>query len=113
MQESTDHHGSPYSSCLTIGKHGLKRLERALTSVLIVVQISTPLLVIDWDSYFVPPANAVLYSPDTKVPRTGELALRRAIPANPNMKAIQESLEDISYLLRIPQRNHMEPWREM
>ncbi|PWZ37368.1 Peptidyl-prolyl cis-trans isomerase CYP37, chloroplastic [Zea mays] len=43
-------------------------------------------------------------SPDTKVPRTGELALRRAIPANPNMKAIQESLEDISYLLRIPQR---------
>lgn len=51
-----------------------------------------------------PPALAVLFSPDTKVPRTGELALRRAIPANANMKAIQESLEDISYLLRIPQR---------
>lgn len=34
-------------------------------------------------------ANAVLYSPDTKVPRTGELALRRAIPANSSMKAIQ------------------------
>lgn len=32
---------------------------------------------------------AVLYSPDTKVPRTGELALRRAIPANTSMKAIQ------------------------
>jgi len=42
------------------------------------------------------PASAVLYSPDTKVPRTGELALRRAIPANPNMKAIQVYL-----LLRI------------
>lgn len=38
------------------------------------------------------------------MPRTGELALRRAIPANPKMKTVQESLEDISYLLRIPQR---------
>ncbi|KAL1325492.1 hypothetical protein AAHE18_13G164300 [Arachis hypogaea] len=47
---------------------------------------------------------AILYSPDTKVPRTGEVALRRAIPANANMKSIQDSLEDISYLLRIPQR---------
>ncbi|KAK2408487.1 Cyclophilin peptidyl-prolyl cis-trans isomerase family protein [Trifolium repens] len=51
-----------------------------------------------------PSAEAILYSPDTKVPRTGEVALRRAIPANANMKAIQETLEDISYLLRIPQR---------
>lgn len=50
-------------------------------------------------------ANAVLYSPDTKVlPRSGEFALRRAIPANAKMKSIQDSLEDISYLLRIPQR---------
>ena len=49
-------------------------------------------------------AEAVLYSPDTKVPRTGEVALRKAIPANANMKAIQDTLEDISYLLRIPQR---------
>lgn len=38
------------------------------------------------------PADAVLYSPDTSLPRTGELALRRAIPANPNMKAIQVRL---------------------
>ncbi|KAL5061757.1 hypothetical protein RYX36_023494 [Vicia faba] len=51
-----------------------------------------------------PAAMAILYSPDTKVPRTGEVALRRAIPANSNMKSIQETLEDISYLLRIPQR---------
>ncbi|PKI31325.1 hypothetical protein CRG98_048284 [Punica granatum] len=40
----------------------------------------------------------------SKIPRTGELALRRAIPANTNMKAIQATLEDLSYLLRIPQR---------
>ncbi|KAK1582863.1 hypothetical protein Q3G72_018979 [Acer saccharum] len=52
-----------------------------------------------------PPAKAVLYSPDTKVPRTEELALRKAIPANTNMKAIQASLEDIH------RENLMEPWR--
>lgn len=51
------------------------------------------------------PAEAVLYSPDTKVPRSAEVALRRAIPAvNTAMKKMQESLEDIFYLLRIPQR---------
>lgn len=50
-------------------------------------------------------AEAVLYSPDTKVPRSAEVALRRAIPAvNTSMKKMQESLEDIFYLLRIPQR---------
>ncbi|OEL25980.1 Peptidyl-prolyl cis-trans isomerase CYP37, chloroplastic [Dichanthelium oligosanthes] len=68
-------------------------LRSAAAALAIAAQISISL-----------PADAVLYSPDTKIPRTGELALRRAIPANPNMKIIQESLEDISYLLRIPQR---------
>lgn len=53
-------------------------LRSAAAAVAIAAQISVSL-----------PADAVLYSPDTKVPRTGELALRRAIPANPNMKAIQ------------------------
>ncbi|GAB2277890.1 cytochrome P450 monooxygenase 37 [Dionaea muscipula] len=86
-------------------KDGVKRLESAVAAILIVVvQITYPLPHFGWNEFFVPPAKAVLYSPDTKVPRTGELALRRAIPANTNMKAIQESLEDISYLLRIPQR---------
>ncbi|KAL5197843.1 hypothetical protein ABZP36_001355 [Zizania latifolia] len=68
-------------------------LKGAVAALACIAQISMSL-----------PANAILYSPDTNVPRTGELALRRAIPANPNMKTIQESLEDISYLLRIPQR---------
>ncbi|KAJ6833449.1 peptidyl-prolyl cis-trans isomerase CYP37, chloroplastic isoform X1 [Iris pallida] len=72
-----------------------------VAALLIFAQTFSSLLL---PSFPPPPALAVLYSPDTKVPRTGELALRRAIPANPNMKAIQESLEDISYLLRIPQR---------
>lgn len=39
-----------------------------------------------------PAAMAILYSPDTKVPRTGEVALRKAIPANADMKAIQVAL---------------------
>jgi hypothetical protein len=35
-------------------------------------------------------AEAVLYSPDTKVPRSADVALRRAIPAvNPSVKKIQ------------------------
>ncbi|XP_068644470.1 peptidyl-prolyl cis-trans isomerase CYP37, chloroplastic [Aristolochia californica] len=81
-----------------------KKVESAITLILIAVQISSPIPVCNWSTGFISPAGAVLYSPDTKVPRTGELALRRAIPANTSMKAVQESLEDISYLLRIPQR---------
>ncbi|XP_021288048.1 peptidyl-prolyl cis-trans isomerase CYP37, chloroplastic [Herrania umbratica] len=81
-----------------------KKLESLVAVILILAQISSPLPLGGWDFWSVLPANAVLYSPETKIPRTGELALRRAIPANTNMKAIQASLEDISYLLRIPQR---------
>jgi hypothetical protein len=44
-----------------------------------------------------PSAEAILYSPDTKVPRTGEVALRRAIPANANMKAIQVAIYNYYY----------------
>ncbi|RZC09066.1 peptidyl-prolyl cis-trans isomerase CYP37, chloroplastic-like [Glycine soja] len=88
----------------------LKRIMKRLRSVAVVpiviasVQISA--LVAPLVDYVASPgaAEAVLYSPDTKVPRTGEVALRKAIPANANMKAIQDTLEDISYLLRIPQR---------
>ncbi|XP_052207517.1 peptidyl-prolyl cis-trans isomerase CYP37, chloroplastic isoform X2 [Diospyros lotus] len=85
---------------------GTKRLESIVAAILVFVQIASPLPLglAAWSSWSISPAEAVLYSPDTKVPRTGELALRRAIPANSNMKAIQDSLEDISYLLRIPQR---------
>ncbi|KAK4775309.1 hypothetical protein SAY86_010244 [Trapa natans] len=81
-----------------------KKLEGLIASVLIFGQIASPIPIVGLESLPAPPANAILYSPDTKVPRTGELALRRAIPANTNMKAIQATLEDISYLLRIPQR---------
>ncbi|KAL9236389.1 hypothetical protein vseg_011067 [Gypsophila vaccaria] len=104
MQESTEHHCTPSAAHPSLMKNGLKRLEVTLAAILLAVQISSPVPYFDGDTYAVPPAEAVLYSPDTKVPRTGELALRRAIPANPTMKSIQESLEDISYLLRIPQR---------
>ncbi|XP_059662615.1 peptidyl-prolyl cis-trans isomerase CYP37, chloroplastic [Cornus florida] len=82
----------------------MKRLESSISVILIFVQITSPLPLVGWNSWSISPAKAVLYSPDTKVPRTGELALRKAIPANANMKTIQDSLEDISYLLRIPQR---------
>ncbi|KAH9627346.1 hypothetical protein KSS87_020301 [Heliosperma pusillum] len=80
-QESTDQQCSPFASYSTTVKHGLKRLQVTLAAVLLAVQIASPLPYFDGDTYSVPPAEAVLYSPDTK-----------------------ESLEDISYLLRIPQR---------
>ena len=39
------------------------------------------------------------------LPRTPDVALRRALPAlNADTRAIQERLEDIGFLLRIPQR---------
>ncbi|CAI0439051.1 unnamed protein product, partial [Linum tenue] len=81
-----------------------KNLEGLIAAVLMFVQTSSPLPYFGWEPFPISPANAVLYLPDTKVRRTGELALRKAIPANANMKAIQDSLEDISYLLRTPQR---------
>ncbi|CAN0826410.1 Peptidyl-prolyl cis-trans isomerase CYP37, chloroplastic [Linum grandiflorum] len=94
-----------FSAGIPASEHRSKKnVEGVIAAFLMFVQISSPLPLFGWEPFSTSPANAVLYSPDTKVPRTGELALRKAIPANPNMKAIQTSLEDISYLLRIPQR---------
>ncbi|CAH9107999.1 unnamed protein product [Cuscuta epithymum] len=84
-------------------EHGVK-LETTIAVCLIFVQVACPMPLCGLESLGLSPAKAVLYSPETNLPRTGELALRRAIPANTSMKAIQQSLEDISYLLRIPQR---------
>ncbi|KAF3959123.1 hypothetical protein CMV_016034 [Castanea mollissima] len=103
-EELADRHDFPTNFYLSICRHGVKKLESLIAVILLSIQISSPLPLVGWDSLSISPATAVLYSPDTKVPRTGELALRKAIPANTNMKTIQESLEDISYLLRIPQR---------
>ncbi|KAG8479411.1 hypothetical protein CXB51_029110 [Gossypium anomalum] len=94
----------PTSFNLSTLINGTMKLENVIAVILILAEITSPLPLAGWDFWSISPANAVLYSPETKLPRTGELALRRAIPANTNMKAIQDSLEDISYLLRIPQR---------
>ncbi|KAL2476117.1 Peptidyl-prolyl cis-trans isomerase CYP37 [Abeliophyllum distichum] len=88
----------------TITEQGKKRFESAIAATILFLQLTSPVPLVGQDSWLLSSAEAVLYSPETKIPRTGELALRRAIPANTNMKAIQDSLEDISYLLRIPQR---------
>lgn len=68
---------------------GRKQISRAIAVILMFMQITLPLPMSYGDLEFLYYANAVLYSPDTKVPRTGELALRKAIPANQNMKYIQ------------------------
>ncbi|GAX77222.1 hypothetical protein CEUSTIGMA_g4668.t1 [Chlamydomonas eustigma] len=58
-----------------------------------------------------PPAHAILSSPNAQIARTVDAALRRSIPAfNPDVAKVQSSLEDIQYLLRIPQRK---PWASM
>lgn len=72
-----------------------KKLERLIAAILLFVQMSSPFPLVGWDPLSISPAQAVLYSPDTKVPRTGELALRRAIPANTSMKAIQVVIDSL------------------
>jgi cyclophilin family peptidyl-prolyl cis-trans isomerase len=57
------------------------------------------------------PANALLSSPNARIPRTAEAALRRSIPAfNPDVLAVQKRVENVAFLLRIPQRK---PWGSM
>ena len=58
-----------------------------------------------------PPASAALSNPNTRLPRNGVAALRRAVPAiNPEAGRVQSKLEEAAYLLRIPQRK---PWGTM
>lgn len=104
VQGLDDQHNFLQQSCISPFEHGKREIRKLIAMILICIQISSPLPLLNWDFQSIHPAMAVLYSPDTKVPRTGELALRRAIPANTSMKTIQDSLEEISYLLRIPQR---------
>ncbi|XP_019257076.1 PREDICTED: peptidyl-prolyl cis-trans isomerase CYP37, chloroplastic isoform X2 [Nicotiana attenuata] len=92
------------SILLTHLESKMKQFQSLMAVMLIFIEIASPIPFYGWQVWPISPAEAVLYSPETNIPRTGELALRRAIPANPNMKTIQDSLEDISYLLRIPQR---------
>ena len=57
------------------------------------------------------PAEAALSNPNTRPPRDGVSALRRAVPAvNPEAGDVQRNLEEAAYLLRIPQRK---PWGTM
>eukprot|EP00252_Welwitschia_mirabilis_P008559 TRINITY_DN2049_c0_g1_i3.p1 TRINITY_DN2049_c0_g1~~TRINITY_DN2049_c0_g1_i3.p1 ORF type:complete len:423 (+),score=82.38 TRINITY_DN2049_c0_g1_i3:123-1391(+) len=82
----------------------LDSVGRMFAVLSIMHQLILPFPMKDIDVWSIHPANAILSSPNTKVPRSGDVALRKAIPANPMMKSIQESLEDIFYLLRFPQR---------
>ena len=63
--------------------------------------------------FFLPPpaANALLTSPNARLPRTPEAALRRSVPAvNPDVAAARAALESVAFKLRIPQRK---PWDAM
>lgn len=57
------------------------------------------------------PAEAALSNPNTRLPRNGVAALRRAVPTiNEDAGTVQSKLEEAAYLLRIPQRK---PWGTM
>ena len=99
MQEVKNKHEILSSLSTSTFEDGLKRFESAVAVILVFVQIASPILPLGaWNSWSISPAEAVLYSPDTKVPRTGELALRKAIPSNTNMKAIQVIFKHFVFL---------------
>lgn len=94
LQKVAERHDFPTNLYMSICRDRLKKLENLISVILMFVQISSPLPLVGCNSFSPSPARAVLYSPDTKVPRTGELALRRAIPANTSMKSIQVAGDD-------------------
>ena len=89
VQGLEDQHNFLQQLCISPFELGKREIRKLIAVLLICIQISSPLPLLNWDFQSIHPAMAVLYSPDTKVPRTGELALRRAIPANTSIKAIQ------------------------
>lgn len=93
MQELTGPHGFPFLLPLSSVSQKMSQLKN-LIAIIVSIQITLSLPMVGSDYWSISPANAILYSPDTKIPRTGELALRRAIPANTNMKAIQVDVTD-------------------
>ncbi|CAI5518212.1 unnamed protein product [Closterium sp. Naga37s-1] len=85
---------------------------KAVAAVLAAIQVLAPV-----SAAFVlllaqpPAAEAILLSPDTKVPRNADVALRRAVPVvNEAVRKIQDELEEISTLMRIPQKK---PYKTM
>lgn len=89
MQELTSLHNATLTRSLEFLEQTVKKFDSAFYAFLIFIQLTCPISLNGWESWSILPAEAVLYSPETKIPRTGELALRRAIPANTDMKTIQ------------------------
>lgn len=99
LQEIVDQHGFPSPLCMSSISERMSQLKSLITVIVVSVQITFSLPLVGLDSWPISPARAILYSPDTKIPRTGELALRKAIPANANMKAIQVSINELKIFL--------------
>jgi len=78
----------------------IPRLAAAIAGAALGLQVVLPL-----------PVAAVLNSPNVQIPRSADAALRRSIPPfNPVAADIQKKMEEVAYLLRIPQRK---PWGKM
>lgn len=101
MQELTKRLTAP-SILSTYLESTVKQFQSLMAVIIIFTEIASPIPLYGLQDLSISPAEAVLYSPETKtLPRTGELALRRAIPANTNMKTIQVVLFCSAYIFYI------------
>lgn len=84
---------------------GARPRDRLAAALAAVVLTLTPVTALP------PPASAVLNSPNSRVARTADAALRRSVPAvNADVRGVQDALEGVAFSLRIPQRK---PWADM
>lgn len=109
MQELTKRPTTP-SILLTHLESTMKQFQSLMAVMLIFIEIASPIPFYGWQVWPISPAEAVLYSPETNIPRTGELALRRAIPANPNMKTIQVTYFCLASIFWFSQTHAVSPF---
>ncbi|KAF2285974.1 hypothetical protein GH714_009291 [Hevea brasiliensis] len=63
-------------------EYGMKKLESLIAVILIFMQISSPLPLVCWDFWAISAAEAVLYSPDTKIAKDEKDPILASIPAD-------------------------------
>lgn len=105
-------HGSLETRCAAAGpeRAGDARVGWAAAGAA-ALHAAAPLAVLLDAALAPPPAEAVLVSANTKLPRSASAALRRAIPTvNKETADVQAKVEEVAFFLRIPQRK---PWGQM
>lgn len=108
-QQSNNRGSCTQTSSRHLLHQAAKHSKQAAAACLAALQVATLPLALDLATP--PPAPAILNSPNARIPRSVDAALRRSIPAfNKDVKDVQTRMEDNAYKLRIPQRK---PWQQM